>query len=283
MSVGKVITLFLVDGIPDGRLLGEIFNWTGKALKIPRKLLKESSDREELTKAGVYFLFGKDENNPEDNAVYIGEAEETYKRLIQHQKLEFWNEVIVFSSKDENLNKAHIKYLESKLFENAKETKRYNLINSTTPTCPSLSEADQAVMTEYIENFKILINTLGYKLFEPLANILEKQKNYYSIKAARGANAKAVVTNEGVVVMQGSEMATSVVSSMQSSLINIRDKLVKQGIVVEENSKLLFVQDYLFSSPSTAAAVVMGRNANGRKEWKDKKGNTIADNEEQSK
>ena len=160
MPIGKLISIFLIDGIPDGRLGGEISNWTGKAFKIPRKLLKESAKRNELAKAGVYFLFGKSEENPDEDAVYIGEAEEAYKRLTQQQKLEFWSEAVVFISKDENLNKAHVKYLESKLFEMAKAAKRYTIANSSTPTCPAISESEQAVMTEFISNLRILINTL---------------------------------------------------------------------------------------------------------------------------
>jgi len=281
MPIGKLISIFLIDGIPDGRLVGEISNWTGKAFKIPRKLLKESAKREELAKAGVYFLFGKSEENPDEHAVYIGEAEETYKRLAQQQKLEFWSEAVVFISKDENLNKAHVKYLESKLYDIAKTAKRYTITNSSTPTCPAISESEQAVMTEFISNLRILINTLGYKVLEPLADAKEKQRDLYFIKAARGANAKAVVTNEGVVVIEGSEIATSTVPSMASAFIKQRQKLIDQGVIKKTDAKLVFTKDYLFSSPSTAAAVVMGRNANGRIEWKDKKGKTLKEKEEE--
>ncbi len=281
MAIGKLISVFLVDGVPGGRLAGEISNWTGKAIKIPRKLLKDSAKREELVKAGVYFLFGKSEENPDEDAVYIGEAEEVYKRLIQHQKLEFWSEAVVFISKDENLNKAHVKYLEAKLYEMAIAAKRYTITNSSTPTCPAISESEQAVMTEFISNLRILINTLGYKMLEPLADAKEKQKDLYFIKAARGANAKAVVTNEGVVVIEGSEIATSTVPSMTTAFINQRQKLIDQGVIQKAHGKLLFVKDHLFSSPSTAAAVVMGRNANGRIEWKDKKGKTFKEKEEE--
>jgi hypothetical protein len=281
MPIGKLISIFLIDGIPDGRLVGEISNWTGKAFKIPRKLLKESVKRDELAKAGVYFLFGKSEENPDEDAVYIGEAEEIYKRLVQQQKLEFWSEAVVFISKDENLNKAHVKYLESKLYEIAKTANRYTITNSSTPTCPAISESEQAVMTEFISNLRILINTLGYKVLEPLADMKERQRDLYFIKAARGANAKAVVTNEGVVVIEGSEIATSTVPSMASAFINQRQKLIDQGVIKKTDGKLVFAKDYLFSSPSTAAAVVMGRNANGRIEWKDKKGKTLKEKEEE--
>jgi len=280
MAIGKLISIFLVDGIPDGRLAGEISNWTGKAFKIPRKLLKVSAKREELAKAGVYFLFGKSEENPDEDAVYIGEAEEAYKRLTQHQNLEFWNEAVVFISKDENLNKAHVKYLESKLYEMIKASKRYTVLNASTPTCPIISESEQAVMTEFMSNLRVLINTLGYKVLEPLTDPAERQKDTYFIKAARGANGKAVITNEGVVVIKGSEIATSTVPSMAPAFVKQRQKLIDEGVIEKTDGKLFFTRDYLFPSPSTAAAIVMGRNANGRAEWKDKKGKTLKENEE---
>lgn len=176
MPIGKLISIFLMDGIPDGRLVGEISNWTGKAFKIPRKLLKESAKRDELAKAGVYFLFGKSEENPDEDVVYIGEAEEAYRRLIQQQKLEFWSEAVIFISKDENLNKAHVKYLESKLYDIAKAARRYTIANSSVPTRPAISESEQAVMTEFISNLRVLIKTLGYKVLEPLADASAGQR-----------------------------------------------------------------------------------------------------------
>lgn len=282
VTVGKVISLFLIDGEPDGRLVGEIFNWSGKSIKIPRRLVKESSDRQELSKAGVYFLFGRDSDAPDQSAVYIGEAEEPYKRLKQHmesEKMDWWHEAVVFLSKDENLNKAHIKYLESKLYADAQTAKRYKLINANTPTCPAISESEQAVMTEYLANLKILINTMGYKVLDPLASKSEKERQVYQIKAARGANAKAVITNEGVVVLRGSVIAESEVPSTPTSMVNMRSRLIQEGVVVDSDGKLTFSEDYLFSSPSTAAAVVMGRGANGLIEWKDRKGHTLKDAE----
>lgn len=112
MATGKEITIFLIDGNPDGMLTCKLSNWTGKAVKLPRPLLKDSAKLLELNKTGVYFLFGRDEVNPDATAVYIGEAEEVYKRLVQQQKMDFWTEAVIFISKDDNLNKAHIKFLE---------------------------------------------------------------------------------------------------------------------------------------------------------------------------
>ena len=138
MKFGKTIKIFLIDGDPNGRMSCELSNWSGKAYKVPRNKIKECSDRSDLISTGVYLLFGKDEDGNEQ--VYIGEAESILKRLNQHfTQKDFWNESIIFISKDENLNKAHIKYLENRLHEIAKSAKRYKVENSITPTQSSIS------------------------------------------------------------------------------------------------------------------------------------------------
>ncbi|MEN7547222.1 GIY-YIG nuclease family protein [Rapidithrix thailandica] len=132
MKFGKTIKLFLIDGDSNGRMTCELSNWSGKAYKIPRIRINECKDREELKSPGVYLLFGKDETG--QDLVYIGEAEVVFKRLKQHlNQKDFWNEAIVFISKDENLNKAHIKYLENRLYELALSVHRYQLENSVIP------------------------------------------------------------------------------------------------------------------------------------------------------
>jgi hypothetical protein len=271
MNVGKSISLFLIDGTPDGVIACELFNWTGKGYKIPRNNLKDVSSRPDLKKAGVYFLIGHDENDKE--SVYIGEAEEVIKRLFQHQEKDFWTEVLVFISKDENLNKAHIKHLEYSLHNEATEASRYNIINSNIPTKPSISEADLAVMTEFSQNLKLLVGTMGFKIFEKLTkdNITKQEK--YFINAARGAEAEGVLTSEGFVVLKGSKVANSEVPSIPQAITKYRIKLIEENII----KNYVFTKDYLFSSFSTAAAVVMGRSANGLLEWKRKDGKTIKD------
>ncbi|MBL7880846.1 MAG: GIY-YIG nuclease family protein, partial [Chryseobacterium gambrini] len=182
------------------------------------------------------------------------------------------NEVIVFISKDDNLNKAHIKYLENRLYETAKKVNRYDLVNSNIPTKPSISESDRAEMEEFTENIKLLTNTLGYKIFEELIHenqtFEEQEKNTFYIRATRGANAKGQITNEGFVVLKGSEIADTVTTSLDQSIINFRQRLIDEQKIINTHNKLVFTEDYLFSSPSTAAAIVMGRSANGLTEWK---------------
>jgi hypothetical protein len=278
MKFGKTIKIFLIDGDPNGRMSCELSNWSGKAYKIPRIKVKECSDREDLTTStGVYLLFGKDEDGKDQ--VYIGEAETILKRLNQQlTSKDFWNETIVFISKDDNLNKAHVKYLENRLHEIAKFANRYKVDNSIIPTQSSISESDKAEMEEFIEYIKLLVNTLGHKVFEEKREFkpTQKQETFF-IKAARGADGQGEPTSDGFVVFKGSKAAATIVSSMTKNFINLRDKLISEGILLDKGDFLEFNDDYIFTSPSTAAVIIMGRNANGLSEWKSKNGKTLKD------
>lgn len=286
-TFGKKITLFLIDGDASGRIAAEISNWTGKIYKIPRTLIKESTDREDLNSTGIYFLFGKNPDDDEKDLVYIGEAESLIDRLKQHLgSKEFWIESICVLSKDENLNKAHVKYLERRLYDLALSANRYKIENSTIPAKTTISEPDQAEMEEFLENLKLTIHTLGYKVFEEIdkrkfKEIISQTKDYF-IDAARGAKATGFISDEGFVVKGGSMATLDTVPSMETRMknyFNLREKLISENILIKSDSGYKFSTDYLFSSPSAAAAIVMGRSANGRIEWKDSKGKSIEINE----
>jgi glycerol-3-phosphate cytidylyltransferase-like family protein len=275
MKFGKTIKIFLIDGDPNGRLSCELSNWTGKAYKIPRIKIKDCTDRDDLVSTGVYLLLGKDEEGKDQ--VYIGEAESILKRLSQHlNQKDFWNETIVFISKDENLNKAHIKYLENRLHDIAKSANRYKVENSITPTQSSISESDRAEMEEFIENIKMLVNTLGHKVFDEKREFKPKQKQEtFFIKSARFADGEGEPTSDGFVVFKGSKAAGTTVNSITSTFVKIRQKLIDEGVLLKKGEFYEFSEDYIFSSPSTAAVMVMGRNANGLTEWKQKDGKTL--------
>jgi hypothetical protein len=275
MKFGKTIKIFLIDGEPNGRMSCELSNWSGKAYKIPRIKVKDCSDRNDLVSTGVYLLFGKDEEGKD--LVYIGEAESILKRLNQHlNQKDFWHETIVFISKDENLNKAHVKYLENRLHNIAHSAKRYKVENSITPTQSSISESDRSEMEEFIENIKMLVNTLGHKVFDEKREIKQKQiTDVFYIKGARGAEAIGEPTSDGFVVYKGSKAAKDTTNSMNFNLIKLREKLTDDAIFIDKVEFLEFSEDFLFSSPSAAAAIVMGRSANGLTEWKLKSGKTL--------
>lgn len=277
----KTIKIFLIDGEPTGRMSAELSNWTGKAYKIPRNKIKDSKDRPELSGTGVYFLFGEDDEG--NNVAYIGEAENVLSRLNSHlREKDFWTEVVVFTSKDDNLNKAHIKYLEHKLHQLAEKIGRYKINNNTIPTLPAISESDEAEMEEYMINSKLLIGTLGHNLFEDKISTnkaeLDQEKIYF-IKAARGADASMVQTSDGFAVIKGSRFADPVANSFPPSLNKIRESLLEKELLIIEDGKIILTDNHVFSSPSTAAAIVMGRNANGLTEWKNRRGETLRDME----
>ncbi len=276
---GKTIKLFLMDADPEGRMVCELSNWNGKAYRIPRGKVKDCSDRADLKSTSVYLLFGRAESSTAKPKVYIGEAENAYSRLVQHvSEKEFWNESVVFISKDENLNKAHIKYLESRLYEVANSAERYEIQNGNTPTRSSISESDQAEMEEFIEYIKILINTMGFKVFEPLIktdSVNQELEEFFYVRGARGADGRGKRTSDGFVVFSGSKVAVDTVPSFPKGFNALRDELIDNEIIVSKGEEFVLASDYLFSSPSAAAAVIMGRSANGLIEWKNAKGKEL--------
>ena len=275
MSFNKTIQMCIFDGNPNGRIMCELSNWNGRVYKISRKDLNDYAERVDSNYTGVYFLIGKDEDN--NDTVYVGEAERMIVRLKQHLKDQnYWNDCVVVISKDNILNKAHVKYLENKFYKLALDAKRSNIVNNTIPTCSSISEFDEAMLEEFIDNSKLLVNTLGYKMFDKIdVSVTEKDLMY--INAARGAEGKGYLLPEGVMVLKNSKIAVDTTPSMPDSLKNLRKKLIEKEII---NSDFVFLTDYVFTSPSVAAAIVMGRSANGRTEWKTIDNRSIKDIEE---
>jgi translation initiation factor 2 beta subunit (eIF-2beta)/eIF-5 len=259
---GKSIKLFLIDGKSDSRISCELSNWTGKVYKIPRDDIIKSQDREELKSTGVYFLFGKSDIGL-DGTVYIGEAENIYERLKTHLKeKDFWNSALVLISKDDNLNKAHIKYLENRLYTISKQINRYEIKNNSIPTKSSISESDQAEMEEFIANSKILIDVLGYKVLQPKDELNEK-KNIYHI-SSKEAQAKGKLTKDGFLVLKDSIINKNLTNSCPNHIKSLRDRLTTDGTIQDYT----FTKDYLFGSASTSSAIILGRSSNGLTAWK---------------
>lgn len=136
--MGKTIKIYLANESVSGIRHAEIANWSGQALACPRSRFQELREWLEVQRPGIYFLFGVDDQTAEE-AVYIGEAEVVLDRLASHMSgKDFWTEVITFTSKDENLTKAHVRYLESRLIGMARRAGRYSLANATSSQLPLL-------------------------------------------------------------------------------------------------------------------------------------------------
>jgi len=236
-------------------------------------MIKESENRTELSSPGVYFLFGYDDINDKP-LIYIGEAEDIIKRLKQHlEKKDNWNEAIAFISKDSNLNKAHIKYLENQFYSIAKECDRYSIDNSNTPTKSSVSEAEQAELEEFIYNTKILVNALGHKTFEKYSeNQTDNQNNNPIFSVSVGAGkAYGMPTSDGFVLLKGSSIHKSAAESLKNGI----RKKVEQSRASGEIKDDVLQNDKLFSSSSSAAAFAAGYSISGPQQWKTEKGETL--------
>lgn len=279
MAFSKTIQMYIFEGNPNGRIMCDLSNWNGRVYKISRNELSEFSKRPDAYNTGVYFLLGKDESNMD--TVYVGEAEKILTRLKQHlNDPEYWSDCIVVISKDNLLNKAHVKYLENKFYSMAKAAGRSTVINSTIPTCSSLSEYDEAMLEEFISDAKLLVNTLGYKIFDTIAESTIKRQDgqtYFYIQAAHGANAKGVRVADGFAVLKDSIVSNTAAPHLRPSIIRFRDALLEKGII---NQNYQLTQDYIFTSPSLAATIVLGSSANGRVLWKTQTGKSIRDLEQ---
>ena len=267
------VRLFLPGGDPDGVKTVEKSNWTGRGLVIPRSLFAETRSRAELGSTGVYILVGPDEKSQLPR-VYVGEGDPIGPRLDQHAKnKDFWTQAAGFTSKDQNLNKAHIQFLEYRLIDLAKTAKRCVLDNANTPQPPSLSEADIAEAEGFLADILLCLPVLGYGFFEaapaPTQTTLEFTLN------AKGIKSKGYEATTGFVVRTGSQAVKSETKSIHAYLSDMRRSLVEQGVFVDNGHYYEMTQDYTFNSPSTAAGVVLGRAANGRTEWKTSDGRTL--------
>lgn len=276
MARGKSIRLYLVEGVPTGTLAAEIMNWTGKVVVSPRAQLADLAKREEPRRTGVYFLVGPDPRNPSRDCVYIGEGDCVLTRLANHDKddmKDFWTRTVVVTSKDENLTKAHARYLESRLIQMAHDANRAQVGNGTAPPVPPLPEADVADMEYFLEQVVMILPVLGFSFLQPSPRPerlpgVDAGSPLFRLTTG-GVRAEARVIDGEFVVLRGSVARKQGFESW-TSYRGLREELIDSARLVEgaDPDTLVFADNVSFSSPSAAAAVVLGRNANGRIEWK---------------
>jgi hypothetical protein len=280
---GKSIRIYLKDGSVTGIKFGEVVNQTIQSVSCPRKRIKELSNYPESQRPGIYFLFGLDDNTGNMQA-YIGEAENVFERLQNHAiNKDFWSEVIFFVSKDENLTKSHVKYLESRTVQIANKIKRYKIENGNIPQTAALPPADRDAMEEFLIYIKLLIGILGHKLLEEVTSTksipitTNTQSNVFNTTNAnlelffnaKNLKAYGLLTDEGLVVLDNSEASFIQTSKLQIGYRELRESLINDGTLKKVGEKLIFQKNQLFYSPSAAACVIAGTSRNGRDDWKD--------------
>jgi hypothetical protein len=269
----QTIQIFLPDGSPTSIKEVELTNRLIKLIFFARNSIEKAAEREMVNNTGLYFLFGENEQGKQE--VYIGEGENTWKRIQQHErKKDFWTHAVIATSKTDEFTKTDAKFLEFICLEKAKDAKRYSIENETGSREPSLPEPRKYDMLDNFETIKLLIATLGYPLFENLKSKAKSLEERYFCKS-KEANAEALITDEGVLVLKGSQVNSEETQAIKKWTSEMRSSLTTQNILKESNGAIIFTEDYLFKSPSSAAAVILGHSANGWKHWKNAKGKSL--------
>lgn len=288
MNKGRTLKLFLVDGVPQGLLTAEIMNWTGHVISGSRGKLTELIQRPETKRAGVYLLAGPDTGTGVGTQIYIGETDDVVTRLKLHNRPEdkggkdFWERVCIITSKDANLTKGHVKYLESRLITVAQAAGRCVLVNGTDPQYENLPEADRSDMEFFLEQIQTLLPVLGFDYLRtaPQAPGLKVTGAAIAPSPAQQSpvfvgdikkheiTARAQEIEGEFVVMKGSK-ARLHWEGVDGTYTLLFEELVKAGVLAPtpDGKHNEFTKSYAFSSPSAAAAVVAGRSANGRTHW----------------
>lgn len=292
MARGKTIQLYLMDGTPKGRIKATLANWTGIAYKIPRTELEKSKRIDYLNQSGVYFLFSTSDETQE-TIVYIGQAgtrkngQGLLNRLQEHKKnpeKDYWTEAVAFTTTNNTFGPTEISYLESHFTKLASNSKRYIVKNGIEPSQGHVTEEKESELEEFIDYAKIVIGTLGYRVFEPLLDDTEQTASsehdapsdlplFFTRKSKKSnqtIKASAIQTSEGIVLLKGSH-----IEMVDSKRIpeKIRKMRRKEGLIVHG----ILQENILFSSPSYAAAFVIGGNVNGKTYWKDEKNRSLND------
>jgi hypothetical protein len=271
--LGRTIQIFLPDGNPRGVKIAEFTSRTIQVVSVPRAQLDFACSRPELSNVGLYFLTG-DSDSRRDPLLYIGEAEDCTSRLRQQNKSkDWWTNALACVSKTAGFTKSHVKYLEWYCHQEAETAGRFVMDNSTIPTKSYVSEPMVADLMDHFETIRILTSTLGYPLFDHIQK--PGQAEVLTCKGKK-ALAKGEYTEDGLVVFANSTSNRPEVSSIHEYVSTARKQMLEQGILeIVDDEILRFTKDQIFPSPSQAAAVVLGRNANGWLEWRYPDGRTL--------
>ena len=290
----KNINMFLMDGEVTGKIKCTLSNWTGVIYKIPRIQLGDLKSRDEMKQSGIYFLFGRDEDKQKD-VTYIGQAttrkngEGVLLRIQEHTRdthADYFNDVIILTTQNNSFGPTEISYLENKFTQLAKEAGRYIVKNGNDPNPGNVTEEKESELDEIVENTLMIIGTLGYRVFVPMTkkvsqDLTDNHSTYLYLKRKTKKSNKVIEatcerTTEGFVVLEGSQVEVMDSPNLPASLKEMRQNLIASQVIQDGVLK----EKQLFSSPSYAAAFLLGMQTNGRTDWKNRDGRTLKELEE---
>lgn len=290
----KNINMFLMDGEVTGKIKCTLSNWTGVIYKTPRIQLGDLKSRDEMKQSGIYFLFGRDEDKQKD-VTYIGQAttrkngEGVLLRIQEYTRdihADYFNDVIILTTQNNSFGPTEISYLENKFTQLAKEAGRYIVKNGNDPNPGNVTEEKESELDEIIENTLMIIGTLGYRVFVPMTkkvsqDLTDNHSTYLYLKRKTKKSNKVIEatcerTTEGFVVLEGSQVEIKDSPYLPASLKEMRQNLIASRVIQDGVLK----EKQLFSSPSYAAAFLLGMQTNGRTDWKNRDGRTLKELEE---
>ena len=274
----KTIQIFLPGGDPRGIRVAEITTRIVQVVEVPRSLLQDFLKMPESDQVALYFLFGEAEDGSEQK-VYLGQTGDLRARLVKHNKeKEFWERALVLISRTNSLTQTHALFLEWHCLQATRKAARYADENGNSGTKPHTPAPLEADCLEIFETGQILLATLGYPLFDPVAKpapTTSHTDEMFFCKAA-GSNGRGLYTQEGFVILKDSVgRRGNVPSFIEKGNHRTRERLVQSGIMRVEGDTVIFAKDHLFRTPSMAAEALLGRTANGWTEWKTKGGKTL--------
>lgn len=281
---GRTLKLYLVDGSPSGVITAELGVSSVRAAVASRTALPELVRREEASRTGVYLLLGPDPDLPGRQLVYVGEGDQVRTRLAVHdadESKEFFTRAVLIVSKDENLTKAHGRYLEGRIIAAIRSANRAKLVNSTEPPFRGLPEPEIADMERVLDEIEVLLPILGFDVLRPAGReagvpAADRAANgaaqatptfIAEIKKARG---RAVERGGEFVVLAGSTANRQESQGIPESVRDKRKALIEAGVLLPDADPTLyrFAQDASFGSPSGASAAIAGRSDNGKQTWR---------------
>lgn len=277
MPRARTIQIYLPSGDPRGLRVAELTTSIVRVVEVPRSLLADFQQMPESGQVGLYFLFGGDQDEG-DAVVYVGQSGNLGERLAQHHSTkDFWNKALVVVSLTNNFTQTHALYLEWTTIKAAIDAGRYVLENGNAGNKPHTPPPLQADCDDVHDTARTLLATLGFPVFEPVAAKPDGAKPvelFYCTSG--GVSGTGEYTSEGFVVLKGSRGRVRNVASIEGTADQrFRERLIAEGVMVEQDGMLVFVKDHLFRSPSMAAVALLGRTANGWLEWKSAEGRTL--------
>lgn len=278
----KTIKIELLEGIPSGFRRAEFTTQLMRVLVVPRDRQELLDHCPEAKFQAVYLIVG--ENEEGEPRVYIGKTRRMGLRIKEHNKdgkKDYWKNVLYFVTKDNSLSSTEIEYLEWMLIQKATEAGNFQLDNGN-KGCkeePQVEPAKRSDFADYYNQIVALTEVLGYGgIFNKIHTEEASKEEHFYCKSTKGdVDAQLVARDDGFYVLAGSVCAPelSEAGKKNSTLVNMREKLQQTGVLKQQGEKLVFTQDYKFSSPSGASTLVYGRNMNGWEWWRNASGKTL--------